>query len=378
MQKSGHAMEPAEIMAYLDGELPGNRAALAAAHLERCSECQALAGDLRTVQLGLLSWQVDPLAAPIAPVLHAAMAERASRPGWRERIALRPWMWVLISAGAVALVVGNLQLRQRQMASMALMDQMNRQEATPQAQAKLRYAKPDEQVFVLPSSAPMVARTAALKLTAAELDRARAAMDGILKRHNGYLGSLNISAPTGAPRSLIATLRVPAGDLAAALVDLRQLGRVDSEQQNSEEVTEQFIDLEGRLANARNTEQRLTVILRERTGKLSDVLDVEKELDRVRGEIEQMDGEKKGLIKRVDYATVDLTVMEAYQARLEMVPDSTWSRIRNASVEGYRNMVAGLVAVALFLAATLPTVLLWTALLFFPARYAWRKWHTPS
>ena len=370
MRKTIHPMEPAEIMAYLDGELSVDRAAAAAGHLECCPECQALAADLRTVSLSLLSWQVEPLEAPMAPVVNAALVERANRPGWRERWRIRPWAWVVVSAGALVLVVGNLQLRQRRMQSMAMMDQT---EATPPPRPALSYAKPDEKVFTLPQGTPMVARTATLTLTAAELDRARAAMEDVLKRHNGYLGSLNVNAPTGAPRSLTATLRIPAADLAAALADLKQLGRVDSEQQSGEEVTEQFVDVEARLANARNTEQRLTGILRERTGKLSDVLDVEKELDRVRGEIEQMEGEKKGLAKRIDFATVNLTISEAYKARLEVVPNSTFGRIRNAAVEGYQNMISGLVAVALFLAATLPTVLLWSLLLFFPVRFAWRR-----
>lgn len=58
------------------------------------------------------------------------------------------------------------------------------------------------------------------------------------------------------------------------------------------------------LANGKHTEQRLTEILRTRTGKLQDVLKVELEIDRVRGEIEQMEAEKKELGKRVAFATL--------------------------------------------------------------------------
>ncbi len=211
----------------------------------------------------------------------------------------------------------------------------------------------------------MVARTASINVTTREFDRARPAIDGILQRHRGYLASLNVAAPAGEPRSLNATLRVPAAELAVAIDELKKLGRVESEQQNGEEVTEKYVDLEARLSNAHNTEQRLTGILRERTGKLSDVLEVEKELDRVRGEIEHMDGEKKALAKRVDFATVSMMVSELGSAS---------GRIGASAAEGWRTMIASFVAVALFLAGTAPTILVWAAVLFLPARFAWRHW----
>jgi hypothetical protein len=345
MHKTSHPFEPAEMMAYLDGELPVDRAASAAAHLERCAECQALAVDMRAVSQSLLAWQVEASEA-VCP------AARVERRKW----VMRPWVWGLVAAGVVLLMVGvpGRHRRTDRAAVTARMSEVDQREST---RTRLRSV-------VVPST-PMIAHTAELNLSTREFDRARPAIDSILDRHHGYLGSLNDASPAGERRNLSATLRVSAADLAATIEELKKLGRVESEQQSGEGVTDKYVDLEARLANARNTEQRFTDILRERTGKLSDVLEVEKELDRVRGEIEGMDGERKGLSKRVDFATVNLTVVEA---------GSTSGRIGSAAVEGWRTMVASLVAVALFLAGTAPTVLLWAAVLFFPARYAWKRW----
>lgn len=372
MRQPNHPMEPDEIMGYLDGELSVDRAASAAAHLERCPECQTVAGDLRTVAHEMLSWQVEETRLQMNPALSVALAERASRRPWR----VRPWVWALVGATAVLLV---LAIPRRQPPSVS--DDVR---ASPPPREMRSEAKPEEQIFGPPQGAaqsagyvldaPLVARTASLNLTTSDFEHVRGAIDDFLTRHKGYLASLNITAPAGAARSLTANLRVPAADLPAAMSELKHLGRVDSEQQSGEEVTEQYADLEARLANARNTEQRLTEILRQRTGKLSDVLDVETEIDRVRGQIEKMDGEKKGLTKRIEFSTIDLTVTEAYKARLDVVPDSTFGRLRNAAVEGYANMIGGIVAVGLFSMTVGPTVLLWTALLFFPLRYAWRRW----
>ncbi len=128
-----------------------------------------------------------------------------------------------------------------------------------------------------------------------------------------------------------------------------------------------------RLANARNTEQRLTDLLRNRTGKLSDVLEVEQEVDRVRGEIEQMEAERKNMANQVSFATLNATITEDYQAQLQVVPPSTSTRLGNAAVEGYRSMVDGVLSLALFLLSNGPSLLLWGAVLFMPARLVWKR-----
>jgi hypothetical protein len=222
----------------------------------------------------------------------------------------------------------------------------------------------------------MIARTAGLVLVASDFNKARAGLEEILKRHSGYIGELNVSAPSDAGRTLTATLRIPAPQLEAALAELKSLGRVENESQGGEEVTQQYVDLEARLKNAQHTEQRLTDILRQRTGKLQDVLKVELEIDRVRGEIEQMQAEKKELSKRVAFATLNTTVKEEYQAKLQAAPPSTGSRFRNAAVDGYNTVVEGFISVGLFLLSSGPALLIWAAILFFPARWLWRKART--
>jgi hypothetical protein len=217
-------------------------------------------------------------------------------------------------------------------------------------------------------------RASQLALTTKEFDKARLGLEEILKRHAGYLGESNARAPIGAGRVLDATLRVPVGKLDAVMADLKKLGRVESESQRGEEVSKQYTDLEARLTNARNAEHRLTDLLRQRTGKLADVLAVELEIDRVRGEIERMDAEKNALLNRVDFAIVNVKLAEDYQAQLDMAPDSKLSQFRNAAVEGFRDLVDGLFSVALSLASYGPSLLVWSGFLFFPVRFAWRRW----
>lgn len=218
----------------------------------------------------------------------------------------------------------------------------------------------------------MVVRTAELSLTTTDFDQSRARIEETLKKHRGYLGDLTVSGNPSSARILTATLRVPADQLDVAMAELKSLGRVESESQKGEEVSQQYVDLEARLLNARNSEQRLTELLR-RAGKLSDVLEVEQQIESVRESIERMDAERKNLARQVAFSTVNMKIAEDYRERVQVVPDSTSTRLRNAAVEGYEMMVSGLINLLLFLVSWGPSLLLWGAILFFPVRWLWRR-----
>src|SRR2546430_807104 len=74
MNKNNHPIEQEELMAYLDGELASERAAVAVSHLERCEECRELAADLKSVSEQMREWQV-PEGPETMPELDAALEE---------------------------------------------------------------------------------------------------------------------------------------------------------------------------------------------------------------------------------------------------------------------------------------------------------------
>jgi len=426
MSTHNHPIEQEELMAYLDGELATNRAVAAAAHLEHCAECQELAADLRKLSQEMMAWEVEAadieVKMPIAIAAAGQDRPRASkkkRLGWRTLLTRRGLAWAGGSAAVLLLVLSffsvsrlrpqyarintyispapsaprqsvddnygpsygrnsgslNGSLRGKAEASdgsLAGLISSNANRGSRIRESESEGDEIDSSDHSVPT-VPMIARVAGITLTTKEFDKTRASLEEILKRHSGYMGELKVNAPTDAGRSLTATLRIPAAQLDAAMAELKKLGRVENESQGGEEVTQQYVDLQARLANGIHTEQRLTEILRTRTGKLQDVLKVELEIDRVRGEIEQMQAEKKELSKRVAFATLNTTVQEEYFARLQGTPPSTGSRFRNAAVDGYNTVVEGLIEVGLFLLSAGPSLLLWAAILFFPARWVWKK-----
>jgi anti-sigma factor RsiW len=417
MNKIMHPIEPEELMAYLDGELAADRATATAAHLGECAECQGLVAELRSVSHSLKTWKVEPPESETPPAIETAPAEnrpesRQVSPAHRRRLrdvlgqrwAALAWVGgvsaiLLVMFGTVrfqgrnannafssaeqAVSVDSAVVRAPAPAAPAAAPVPEKQFDRLEQLAKLQNAPPVEfkttrqnqsaKVPGLIANGPMIIRSAQLSLITKEFDKTRANLEAILKRHRGYVGELKAGGTTGSGRTLTATLRVPADQLDATLTEVKTLGRVESESQSGQDVTSQYVDLQARLANARNTEQRLTDLLRNRTGKLSDVLEVEQELDRVRGEIEQMEAERKNLSNQVSYATLNATIAEDYKAQLQVVPPSTSTRLSNAAVEGYRSMADGVVSLALFLLSTGPSLLLWGVVLFLPARLIWKK-----
>ncbi len=365
-----HVMEPEEMMAYLDGELSGERAAEAMAHLERCGECQGLAADLRRVSGELAKWQVEAPRGLIAPAAG----------GWWRR-----WpRWWMVPALAAAGLLAMLVMPRPPQAETSVVMSGARLRATFDSAGKLAAVQsvdqpaPQPPAFIpatvpAPASAPMIERSAQLTLVPRDFNQIRSSLDAILARRRGYLADLTLNAPEGSARSLDASLRVPAGELEATLADLKLLGRVASESQKGEDVTRQYADLTARLANARNTETRLSQLLAQRTGKLSDVLDFEREIARVRGEIEQMDAERRATETLVAYATVQLTANEIYKAPMNLAPESTLGRLRNAGVEGYKKAAGSVVDVALVLITYGPALLLWGGLAFLAAWWIRRR-----
>jgi uncharacterized small protein (DUF1192 family) len=220
---------------------------------------------------------------------------------------------------------------------------------------------------------PMIIRTASLTIVTKDFENTRAAVEQVVRKHGGYIAQLSASRPNEGAKGLTATVRVPAEKLDATLAELKTLGRVENETVSGEEVRQQYVDLMARLANARHTEQRLVEVLRTRTGKVSEVLEVEQEIARVREEIERMDAQRKTLEKQVQFATVSLRISEEYRAQLAPPRPSVTTQMWNAAVSGYESVTESLLGLALFLLSYGPPLLFWGAVLFWPARYAWRR-----
>jgi hypothetical protein len=206
---------------------------------------------------------------------------------------------------------------------------------------------------------PMVIRTATIRIVIKEYGNVRTTVEGIVAQAGGFVDRLTVDGDTATARTLSGSLRVPSDRMSGVLDRLRQLGQVVEDTQGSEEVTEQIVDLDARLASARATEQRLTDLLKNRTGRLSDVLSVERELARVRLDIERLDAEKTNTTRRVTYATIAIQISEERKQGLETGALPLSTRIRVAAADGAADEIESVVGIGLFILRAGPSLLIW-------------------
>ncbi len=112
---------------------------------------------------------------------------------------------------------------------------------------------------------------------------------------------------SGRPRS---SSRCPSLRFDELTEGLQPIGRLEFVNVGAEDVSEEFVDLTARVGNGRRLEDRLVELLRTRTGKLQDVLSVERELARVREEIERMEGRLRFLKTSAQLSTLSVSLHE--------------------------------------------------------------------
>jgi hypothetical protein len=194
----------------------------------------------------------------------------------------------------------------------ALTDQASAARSVPEVAIPPDAApQPQPQGPTQPGSQSMIIRTGRASLEVDSLEIAIAAVRDLAARVGGYVGGSSVEGGDDRLRAASLELRIPAPRWAEVIRGLNPIGKLESVSEEAQDVGEEFVDVTARLTNARRLETRLTVLLDQRTGKLEDVLAVERELARVREEIERYEGRLRYLSSRVATSTLVVYLHEA-------------------------------------------------------------------
>ncbi len=154
-----------------------------------------------------------------------------------------------------------------------------------------------------------IIQTASLSIEVDDFQTSSDTLIRIAERANGFISnSYSYVTDTGHKRGDI-TLRVPKDSFLSVIAEIERLGTVQSKHTSGEDVTEEYIDLKARLNNSERQERRLLDIL-DMAENVEEVLDVERELERIRGEIERLTGRITYLENRVEFATITVSLYE--------------------------------------------------------------------
>jgi len=214
---------------------------------------------------------------------------------------------------------------------------------------------------------PIIAHAAELAVATREFARSRNTLEDILERHHGYASRLRmVGQPSGG--LLTASLRVPTTEFNGTVTDLKSLGNVEREEQSADEITQQRADLEARLVNAQGTLARLQGILA-KNGEGKDPVEVQRQLAAVNAEIARLEAERVAAEHRVIFANVLFSLREEVPPPVE----SLAAQFRSAGATGLTGALSSVSAILMFVIGRGPVILVWVLLVFFPARWIWRK-----
>ena len=180
--------------------------------------------------------------------------------------------------------------------------------AAPALAAKVAQAKPAE---APPASANRkLIRNANVELEIASFDEAAQKITAFASEDGGYIATTSSNKQANGKLKGEIVVKVLPENLDRFLQKTRGLGELKNQTLGAKDITKAYFDTDAHLKNARVMEQRLIDMLKNKSDDINDLLQVEKELSRVREQIEQMQGELKFWDSQVQFATVTISLAE--------------------------------------------------------------------
>ncbi len=402
------------LSAYLDGDLSPEEMKEVAAHLSGCESCQAVLSELREVRDALRSLPEveipEDLHATIMERIRPHMKQKKQRRWAFFSLDIRSWgyrQWIPVTAAMMVLVMfltlggvmwyssryggpgfGLFGAKVEENPSVygtrgtetpsevpsevpAKVGILSQSPAAPGDTKSLAAESPQSpgtgQVGLLmaPSSGSEIALDTARKIIrrgqlAIEVPQGRVKpvsvqAVNVIQANFGYVENSSTSQTEDTRKeitSFFMTARVPAENFDKTVQDLTALGRVLREDITAQDITDTYVDLDARLRNKENQEARLLQIMGE-AKTVGEILQVEGELSRVRGDIESMRAQKLYYDKAVAMSTVTLTISEEGTTKPSPSP---WSEVWRAFVESWRRL-------AIFAAKIAPGVIVLAVLI---------------
>jgi hypothetical protein len=161
-----------------------------------------------------------------------------------------------------------------------------------------------------PTANRKLIRNATAELEVVSFDESVQKITAFASEEKGYVSTTSSEKQANGKLRGEIVVKVLPDNLDRFLGKLRGIGELKNQALTTEDVTKAYFDTESRLKNARLMEQRLIEILKTKSKDVADLLEVEKELGRVREEIETMQGELKFMDSQVAFATVTITLAE--------------------------------------------------------------------
>ncbi len=201
----------------------------------------------------------------------------------------------------------------------------------------------------------MIIRTGQASIYVDSLQAGINSIRELARRVGGYVANTSIMSGNDQTHTATLEVKLPASRFDEALTGLAPIGKVEGVNVQTEDVGEEFVDVASRATNLHKLESRLIDLLATRTGKLSDIVEVENKLSEVRGEIERMEGRMRYLKTRSAISTLTINVHE----KLPVVsPRGGANVIAEAFADAWRSFVKFVAAIIASMGVLIPLALI--------------------
>ncbi len=154
-----------------------------------------------------------------------------------------------------------------------------------------------------------VIKTASLSVEVQDYEAAAIKVINLAQKYSGFVADSNSYTDRNGKKRGYVNIRIPSLHFDAALIETGSFGDVKSQTITGDDVTENYMDLTARLNNSRREEGRMIEIL-EKAENINDVLRIERELSRVRGDVERSEGRLRYMDNHVSYSTMRVELYE--------------------------------------------------------------------
>lgn len=213
-----------------------------------------------------------------------------------------------------------------------------------------------------------IIKTAYITIEVKDVSGSVDTLKAMVTAKGGYLSSSSISEGYNKRLSGTVVLRVPQTEFDNTLAGVKGIGTVKSVSTQGQDVTEEYVDIQAQKTSYQNQLAQYNEIMKKAV-KVSDVIEIQQQIDRVQTELNRLEGRLKYLNSRIDMSTITVNLQEPEPLGGES--GNSFISAINEGIDGFFGMIEGIII--LFL-TVLPLIIIGAAGY---GIYRWRKGRQP-
>ena len=214
-----------------------------------------------------------------------------------------------------------------------------------------------------------IIKTASITLEATDVSGSVETLKNIAAQNGGYISSTNVQNGYNNRLTGSVVIRVPQAQFETALTGVKAIGNVKSSSTLGEDVTEEYVDIQAQKTSYQNQLSQYNEIMKKAV-KVSDVIEIQQQIDRVQTQLNQLEGRLKYLNSRIDLSTISVNLQEP-----EPVGGETGHNFITTINEGITGFFGMIDAIVILLFTLLPLIIL-GAIGY--GIYHWKKGNKPA